>query len=85
MVVFQALTWEARDCEDEHHISIFGKTREGKSVCVTTKFEPYFFVKLPPGCANKGAVELLYLKLDSLRKDCMTGYNHKDLLTYSPI
>lgn len=86
MVVFQALTWEARDCEDEHHISIFGKTREGKSVCVTTKFEPYFFVKLPPGSANKGAVELLYLKLDSLRKDCMTGYSltqQKDVWGFS--
>ena len=47
MVVFQALTWEARDVEGEHQISIFGKTENGKSVCVTTTFDPYFFVKLP--------------------------------------
>ena len=60
MVVFQALTWEARDRTEEvenedgtienvpieHLISIFGRTAEGKSVCVTTKFDPYFFVKL---------------------------------------
>ena len=26
MVVFQVLTWEAQDTEDEHLISIFGKT-----------------------------------------------------------
>jgi len=42
MVVFQALTWEARDVDEEHMISILGKTETGKSVCVTTVFEPYF-------------------------------------------
>jgi DNA polymerase delta subunit 1 len=47
MVVFQALTWEARDEGDDHLISIFGKTEDGKSVCVTTTFEPYFYIKLP--------------------------------------
>ena len=47
MVVFQVLTWETQDTEDEHLISIFGKTKEGKSVCVTTSFTPYFFLKLP--------------------------------------
>ena len=55
-MIFQALTWEARDVEDEHLISILGKTQDGKSVCVTTSFQPYFFVKLPPG-TSKGAVE----------------------------
>ena len=34
MVVFQALTWEARDVDDEHMISIMGKTEDGKSVVV---------------------------------------------------
>ena len=48
MVLFQALTWEARDADDEYLISIFGRTVEGKSVCVTTPFKPYFFVKVPP-------------------------------------
>ena len=85
MVQFQALTWEARDVEDEHHISIFGKTEQGRSVCVTTKFEPYFFLKLPAGC-SKGTVELLYERLDSLRKDCLTGFSltsQKDVWGFS--
>ncbi len=47
MVVFQALTWETEDKDDEHLIHIFGKTRKGQSVCVTTVFSPYFFIKLP--------------------------------------
>tara|TARA_R110002073_G_scaffold123085_3_gene266413 strand:- start:8464 stop:12123 length:3660 start_codon:yes stop_codon:yes gene_type:complete len=48
MVLFQALAWEARDVDDEYLISIFGRTAEGKSACVTTPFKPYFFVKVPP-------------------------------------
>ena len=76
MVVFQALTWEARDEEvpgdddgpvGEHLISIFGKTEDGKSVCVTTAFEPYLYIKLPE---IKYAKEI-YAKI----KDSCTGYN----------
>ena len=46
MVAFQALNWESNDIDDEHLISIFGRTEDGKSVCVTTAFNPYFFIKL---------------------------------------
>jgi DNA polymerase delta subunit 1 len=46
MVVFQALNWVSQDVDDEHLISIFGRTLEGKSVCVTTCFPPYFFLRL---------------------------------------
>jgi DNA polymerase delta subunit 1 len=48
MVVFQVLSWEAKDTEegDEYQINIFGRTKAGASVCVTTSFAPYFFVKL---------------------------------------
>ena len=60
MVRFQALTWDARDDDDSgaHLISIFGKTLEGKSVCVTTEFTPYFFVKI--------LVVLFFQELDRL-------------------
>jgi DNA polymerase delta subunit 1 len=47
MVQFQVLTWDARDEDQDHVIRIFGKTMKGESVCVTTKFIPYFFVKIP--------------------------------------
>jgi len=63
MVVFQALTWEARDVEDEsHNVSIFGRSEDGKSVCVTTRFDPYFFVKLPKG-ATETFVKILFEKI----------------------
>ena len=76
MVAFQALTWEARDSEegDEHLISIFGKTEDGKSVCVTTCFDPYFFVKLPAGTSQE-QVQLLYNQLNKLRPNHVTSYS----------
>ena len=47
MVKLQAISWEAYDNENnEYVVHIFGRTTEGKSVCVTTSFKPYFFIKL---------------------------------------
>jgi DNA polymerase delta subunit 1 len=74
MVVFQALTWEARDTDEEHLISIFGKTAEGKSVCLTTSFTPYFFIKLPEKIDNQ-KVQRIYDILDSQCKDSLVAYS----------
>ncbi len=74
MVVFQALIWEARDVEGEHQISIFGKTENGKSVCVTTTFDPYFFVKLPRGTTDQD-VNRLYNDICRLKRDHVTSYS----------
>lgn len=76
MVVFQALTWEARDDEEDdcHKISIFGKTAEGKSVCTTTIFKPYFFIKLPAGMKEQD-VKALYNDINRLRKNHITSYS----------
>ena len=63
MVVFQALTWEARDSEEEHLVSIFGKTEDGKSVCVTTSFTPYFFIKLDLK-TSKQKIQEIYNTID---------------------
>ena len=74
MVVFQALTWEARDGEDEHLISIFGKTEDGKSVCLTTSFTPYFFIKLPTGIDSQ-KVQRIYDILSDKCKDSLVAYS----------
>jgi DNA polymerase delta subunit 1 len=74
MVVFQALTWEARDGEEEHLISIFGKTEDGKSVCVTTAFTPYFFIKLPGGIDSQ-KVQRIYDILGDKCKDSLVAYS----------
>ena len=69
MVVFAALTWEASDFEDSDHIiNIFGRTEDGKSVCVSTSFSPYFFIKLPKGTSDTGS-KILF---DKIKKACPT-------------
>ena len=73
MVVFQALTWESRDTEDEHLISIIGKTEEGGSVCLTTAFTPYFFIKLPANI-DTAKVQRIYNILDSHCRDSLVAY-----------
>ena len=74
MVVFQVLTWETQDTEDEHLISIFGKTKEGKSTCVTTSFTPYFFVKLPKKISQMD-IRNLYTKIDKVCPECLVSYD----------
>jgi len=44
--IFQALSWYDRDIDDNYNIHVFGRTEDGKSVCMTTPFKPYFFVKI---------------------------------------
>jgi len=48
MTQFQAISWEAGDSETKgkYLIHIFGRAEDGRSVCCTTPFKPYFFIKL---------------------------------------
>ena len=74
MVVFQALTWEARDSDKEHLVSIFGKTEGGKSVCVTTSFTPYFFIKLDLK-TSKQKIQEIYSTIDRKCPECVLCYS----------
>jgi DNA polymerase delta subunit 1 len=74
MVVFQAITWESRDTDEEHLISIFGKTEDGKSVCLTTAFTPYFFIKLP-GNIDNTKVQRIYNIIDENCKESLVAYS----------
>jgi DNA polymerase delta subunit 1 len=57
---FQACSWEARDVDSDYLISIFGRGNDGKSVCVTTAFNPYFFVKLPKSSSEDSTRALFH-------------------------
>ena len=72
-VEFQALTWEAIDTDDEHLISIFGKTEDGKSVCVTTVFTPYFFIKLSERVTQQ-TVQEIYNFIDKKCPECLVSF-----------
>ena len=75
MVVFQALNWDARDVDDAYTISIFGRTEDGRSVCVSTVFAPYFFVKVPKRAENDLAgCRAFYDKIRDEIPGCIEGY-----------
>ena len=84
---FQAVNWEARDLvddasnESQYVISVFGKTRDGQSVCVHTEFNPYFFVKnkTPNEC---WAMQKNYDKDENKQydtADCVSLVSKKDI------
>ena len=58
MVEFQAVSWEAYDTLKHYIVHIFGRTSDGRSVCVTTPFKPYFFIKMTR-CSSKKIIERL--------------------------
>ena len=73
-VEFQALTWETVDTDDEHLVSIFGKTEDGRSICVTTAFTPYFFIKLPERVTQQ-TIQEIYRVLDKKCPECLVSYS----------
>lgn len=73
MVVFQALTWETRDCDGEHLVSVFGRTEDGKSVCVTTVFKPYFYVKMHTN-VTESIIRERFQQIKNAVKGCIESY-----------
>ena len=41
-------SWEGEDRDGEYTITVYGRTSSGTSVSVSTLFNPYFYVKVPP-------------------------------------
>jgi DNA polymerase delta subunit 1 len=51
-LAFQAVAWDGQDNDDQFTIRIFGRSEDGKSVSLGTKFNPYFYVKPPTADAR---------------------------------
>jgi len=51
-LAFQAVAWDGQDIDDQFTIRIFGRSEDGKSVSLGTKFNPYFYVKPPTADAR---------------------------------
>ncbi len=87
MVVFEALTWEARDSDGEYIISIFGRDEKGVSVSVSTAFQPYFFVKLAKNANDRLIFEKIRkvcgetppVSYDLLRSKDLWGFQNNEL------
>ena len=80
MTSFQVVAWHGEDSNGEYIIHIFGRTEDCKSVHVETPFEPYFFVKVPPGRSPRAIVQELnpYSTATIRRKDLWGFRNQED-------
>jgi DNA polymerase elongation subunit (family B) len=78
MPVFQALNWESRDVDGEHLVSIFGRAEDGRSVCVTTTFKPYFFIKLAKN-STEASVRALWQKVSKFGPESYDILRSKDV------
>jgi DNA polymerase delta subunit 1 len=54
MVVFQVVAWDGKDDDDQYWVRMFGRSEDGKSVSVTTLWNPFFFVKLRKESSYEG-------------------------------
>ena len=65
---------EESEAISKYQITIFGRSKEGHSVCVKTNFTPYFFVEIPEGWKNqqidffKTAIKNKLIKKNSVGK-----------------
>lgn len=91
MVQFQVLTWDARDEDEQHLIRMFGRTQDGHSVCVTTPFKPYFFMKLPDTLDTKKVIDYVkdtcpdIVNCGSLRSKDIEGFQNGESRTFIQI
>ena len=75
MVVFQAVAWDGQDIEEEQYqVRVFGRSADGKSVALTTDWNPFFYVKLRPSHSFEGLRREL-----SHRVETMSEVRAKDL------
>ena len=42
---FQILSWDSSEDEDRYIVHMYGRTKEGKSVCLDVEYEPYFYLE----------------------------------------
>lgn len=66
---FQALTYESGDEDGRFFIRIFGKTQDGKSVCLKTAFTPYFFVEIRSGDTKESIARKIKERLVTINRE----------------
>jgi DNA polymerase delta subunit 1 len=75
MTIFQAVAWDGQDIDEEQYtVRTFGRTADGKSVALTTEWNPILYVKLRPSHSFEG-----FRREIGHRVESMTEVRSKDL------
>ena len=80
MVQFQAVAWEGQDQDDQFVIRIFGRAGDGRSVCLGTPFNPFFYIK--PKKFTKDILDFLKTKCwkaEAKRANDLWGFQNGEL------
>ena len=72
MVVFQVVSWDARDIDEKYTISMYGRTAEGYSVALSCWFQPYFFVR------TRDTAILRNYKYESVQAKDLWGFQNSE-------
>ena len=69
MTIFQAVAWDGQDNDEEQYqVRTFGRCADGKSVALTTDWNPFFYVKLRPGHSLEGLRHEFGRRVDSMNE-----------------
>ena len=70
---FQVVSIEGQDIDGEYMITLYGRTRDGKSIGVTTPFRPYFFIRVDKPLQQLRS-ELTEMNMWHQKRDCTTYF-----------
>lgn len=70
---FQVVSIEGQDIDGEYMITLYGRTRDGKSIAVTTPFRPYFFIRVDKPLQQLRS-EITEMNMWHQKRDCATYF-----------
>ena len=84
MTQFQAVAWDGQDQDDQFVIRIFGRSEDGRSVSLGTRFNPFFYVKISRDV--KDLVRTLFwrglVSCETVRAKDLWGFQNGELSTF---
>ena len=89
MVIFQAVAWDGQDIDDEQYqVRVFGRADNGKSVALTTDWNPFFYVKLRAGHSFEGLRRELGPRVETMsevRAKDLWGFQNNQLSRFAKL
>lgn len=88
---FQCITWNSMDIKDEetnipteYVITMYGKTKENKTITCRTQFDPYFFLEIPSSWEKPKVNDFLHrlkkrIVFKSVDDEWIKGEDHLDM------
>ena len=87
MTIFQAVAWDGQDNDDEQYqVRTFGRCADGRSVCLTTEWNPFLYVKLRDSHSFEGLrreLERRVVSMTEVRAKDLWGFQNNQLSRFA--